>query len=461
MFRSLRAGAGIARACLLSVCALVIAACGGDGTSPRGSAPRLDILAGDGQQGAPNAPLDRPIVVRVQGADGAPEIGAQVRWEASDGGSVTPREQVTDRLGRASADWTLGAGTGTHRARALVGDALEVEFVATTDDHHELLDETLRPLVLTTYEGSGQVVHPDIVQSPATWLGSRRYLAITPYPGGDANRENPSIFGGDVLETWRVPSGLTNPVVKPGAGGYLSDPDIVYEPDHDELWMYYREVQDKNIIKLVRSADGVQWSAPATVASGPNHTIISPSVVRRGRGNWLMWAVDANVGCTASSTKIVLRRSSDGIAWSAPQAVSLQQQGFAPWHIDVQWIPSRSEYWAVYNVKTAGSCTTPALYLATSKDGVTWTTYPSPVLAAGAIPELEDVVYRSTFEYDAAADAITFWYSGARFDKAWIWRSAVQQRRRQELFDQIARPPSAATMMARSRTGIPALLEAP
>jgi hypothetical protein len=256
-----------------------------------------------------------------------------------------------------------------------------------------------------------------------------------------------------------VPAGLTNPVVKPN-GGYLSDPDVIYDADHAELWMYYREVRDGNIVKLVRSADGVRWSAPTTVVSGPSHVIVSPTVVRRSRVDWLMWAVDANVGCTASSTKVVLRRSTNGVDWSAAQPVTLDQVGFSVWHIDVQWIPSRSEYWALYNVKTAGSCTTMALYLATSRDGVSWTTYPTPVLAAGAARVFDDVVYRSSFEYDPAPDAITFWYSGARYDNGWIWSAAVQRRGRQGVFDQIARP-SAPMAMTRSRPGVPILLEAP
>jgi len=60
--------------------------------------------------------------------------------------------------------------------------------------------------------------------------------------------------------------------------------------------------------------------------------------------------------------------------WSPPEQVSLVQLGYSVWHIDVQWIASRSEFWALYNVKTPGSCTTPAVYLATSGDGVTWRT---------------------------------------------------------------------------------------
>jgi hypothetical protein len=111
----------------------------------------------------------------------------------------------------------------------------------------------------------------------------------------------------------------------------------------------------------------------------------------------------------------------------------------------VEWNPSRSEFWALYNVKTAGSCTTSAVYLATSTDGARWTTYPSPVLSRGASDELRDVVYRSSFAYDPSSDAITIWYSGARFDGAnYSWHSAVQRRLRADLFATIQAPAQAA-----------------
>ena len=174
-----------------------------------------------------------------------------------------------------------------------------------------------------------------------------------------------------------------------------------------------------------------------------------------------MWSVNANVGCASETTSIELRRSNDGTTWSAPTPVILAQPGYSVWHLDVQWIPSRNEYWAVYNVKTAGSCTTPALYLATSADGVTWTTYASPVLARGAMRAFSDVVYRSTFSYDAVSDSIELWYSGARYDsRQYVWRSAYQQRSRGELFAAIARIPSRALASRAAAWGSP-LLDAP
>ncbi len=295
---------------------------------------------------------------------------------------------------------------------------------------------TIQVLTLETYDGSGQTVHPDVTSTPDGWAARRRHLAITPYPNGQSSEENPSIFIADNGVTWHPPATGINPLVRPKAYGYLSDPDILYNSITEELWMYYREVMSENEIYLIRSKDGITWNKPDLVIHAPNHQILSPSVVRRGNRDWLMWSVNAgSVGCGSNSTTVELRRSQDGIVWSAPEAVSLVNASLYAWHIDVSWIPSRKEFWAVYNAKTPGSCTTTTLFFATSKDGLHWTVFKQPLLEHGAIPEFQDVVYRSTLEYSESRDEITFWYSGARYETGrYNWQSAVQRRTRNDVF---------------------------
>jgi hypothetical protein len=112
-----------------------------------------------------------------------------------------------------------------------------------------------------------------------------------------------------------------------------------------------------------------------------------------------------------------------------------------PWHIDVIWVPEVQEFWALYNEKPSQTCVTPALRLSTSADGITWTQHPTPVLRAGVTPEFNNIVYRSTFEYDARTDMVTFWYSGARATgETWMWSAAVERRSRRDLFRMIDTP---------------------
>ncbi|MFI5310513.1 MAG: hypothetical protein ACHQQ3_04735 [Gemmatimonadales bacterium] len=320
---------------------------------------------------------------------------------------------------------------------------------------------TLRVLSLSTYDGSGQTVHPDYVSLARPWVAPQHYLAITPYPNGSNKKENPSLFTGTDGVNWRNAAGAPNPLVFPSSG-YLSDPDMVYSPGRNELFLYYRQTDDLDVISLIRSSDGAQWGPPVKVLSGPFNTIISPTVVRRSSGDWLMWTIHPDSSCRGPSTAVELRRSTDGITWSQPEDVDMGTPfGYYAWHIDVQWIKSRNEFWALFPVKTAGNCATRQLYLATSPDGITWTTLPAPLASAGVIKEFGDIVYRSTFFYDAGSDNITFWISGAHMTTTdnFVWSTAVQRRAREEVFHTLMT--SAVRELRPARRGVNAKFDPP
>lgn len=302
---------------------------------------------------------------------------------------------------------------------------------------------TPRILVIPTVDGSGTVVHPDYVHLPPTWPGPARYLAITTYPKADANREWPSIFTQDSASTnWHLVPGTPNPILETLPPSIYSDPDIVYEPDSGQLWMYVRLVNAEwNVLQVVRSGDGIHWTAPVDLDSARNHGMISPTVVRRDRGDWYLWSVHATYGgCSqAGSTFLERRTSTDGISWSAPDSVSIAGH---PWHIDIEWVPERQEWWALY----VEGCMPTSVRLATSGDGMTWTTLPSPVLTAGVLPEFRDVVYRSTLAVEG--DSVRFWFSGAHWnavnDSEWVWHAAASVEGVNSLLQRLSRVPTSA-----------------
>ena len=410
-------------------------ACAGD------AGPRLPavvrVTEGDGQIARVGTLLPAPIVVTVLNADGQPAEGVRVDWRTDDG-RLLPVDGETDALGEARARWQLGQVEGPRTAEATLPGAEPAVFTAIAESPDALPFDDLTPLAFPTYDGSGQVVHPDYAAAPAGVFGLPLHLAITPYPFGNASFENPSFFESGRRDRWALPPGGPNPVVLPPAG-YLSDPALVYVADLNELWLYYRQVTSDNIVQLVRTSDGRTWSAPVEVLRAPNHEIVSPSVVRRAIGDWWMFAVNSGAtGCGAPGTVVEVRRSTDGIHWGDAAPAQLSQPDLWPWHLDVQWIPRLNRFWALYNAKTAGGCTTPAVYLAESTDGLDWQVLAQPVLVKGAIPELQDIVYRSTFEYDPVTDAVTFWFSGARYEAGrYRWGAAVERRHRAALTERL------------------------
>lgn len=112
----------------------VVLALGGCGDSTEeGPVPvAIALLDGNGQDGSAGAALAAPLRVVVTDELGDPVPGVDVAWAVTaGGGSITP-ESTTDAGGVAQATFTLGPGTGEHRATAAVSglDGSPVEFTA-------------------------------------------------------------------------------------------------------------------------------------------------------------------------------------------------------------------------------------------------------------------------------------------------------------------------------------------
>jgi len=440
---------------------LFIAACHPDATTttpPSNVAAAVALVSGDQQQADPQDLLPSPIVFKVTTAAGTALPGVAVRFDVPiGGGTVASVTATSDSSGLVSALWTMGSLGGIQTLEAHVGTTLVATASATTCDPSECfppeqLSSTLSAatlLTLATYDSSGQAVHPDVVRGHGSATGF--WMVITPYPGGNSKYENPSLFRSRDASAWTPPAGVTNPVALPDSDAYLSDPDMVVNTDQ-RLWLYFRAVvAGRNVIRVMHSGNGVAWDAPTDVISVPSHELVSPAIVRAApQAPWQMWSVNAGPqGCSTPTTTIERRTSANGLSWSAPSPVDLNQPGQTIWHIDVQWIASRHEYWALYNTYPIGtSCATNALYIATSADGVTWNTYPSPIAAAGMIPAFKHLIYRSTFMTNPKATNVALWISGAAYAQqtGYVWQTATVSLRVADLFAIASSP--AATMRA-------------
>lgn len=195
-------------------------------------------------------------------------------------------------------------------------------------------------LNLETSDGSGQVTHPDVVYIPEGF-GEKKWtywMVCTPYPDRDARYENPELFVSFDGINWTVPPGLKNPLVPAPiiSGDHHSDPDVLFHLGH--LWLFYRQtIRSKtpreDSLFLMKSADGVRWSAPAEIlCDKTGRELLSPAVIHDG-AEFLMWTVELS-----GEEFLIMRRSSpNGVAWSAPGICKLKglEAPRHAWHIDV------------------------------------------------------------------------------------------------------------------------------
>lgn len=332
-----------------------------------------------------------------------------------------------------------------------------VPEVAEIDESDMLsADVLLEPsrVEVETYDGSGELVHPDALVFPHRWSGHRYWFAATPYPLGNATLENPSAFAGDSAQDWQTIPGLVNPISRPSADGYLSDPDLSYDSAHDRIRLYYRQTTSAvDQLYLRTSRTGNDWSEPTLVVQDARYSLISPAIVRETDGSWRMWTVNAAAGgCRARAAAIALtqRRSRDGIKWDGAEPVNLSIAGFVPWHWDVQHIRNRNEYWAlVAAYPDSGNCSRTSVFFARSANGTTWTVSPTPLLAPGGLPALRDLVYRSSFRYYSADNVVRVWFSGARVEnERFHYAMAVARYPLAELLRRVNEPGAPATVSA-------------
>lgn len=144
-------------------------------------------------------------------------------------------------------------------------------------------------VAIPTYDGSGQTIHPSVLDMGAKWHGYRWWLADTPYAGQAEALENPSVFASNDRINWVVPAGLANPLDDAWDPGppmeYNSDTELIYDPVSARMICFWRYVpgNEQGVLRAKTSTDGSTWSA--TIDVGP--VALSPSITRKPDGRWL------------------------------------------------------------------------------------------------------------------------------------------------------------------------------
>lgn len=156
-----------------------------------------------------------------------------------------------------------------------------------------------------TQKAEWDTTHPDVIDFAKTskeggkWGGYRYWMVLTPNQDGYSQYENPCLAASNDGVNWVVPNGIENPlsgVKHEPTGTHNCDTDLVYNPDSDELWVYYVWEQDSpagtpSNLRLIRvKEDGNSFAITSTTDDKPYERLInsqyrydmqSPAVVRR------------------------------------------------------------------------------------------------------------------------------------------------------------------------------------
>lgn len=296
----------------------------------------------------------------------------------------------------------------------------------------------LHHITTPTYDGSGQSVHPSVVDFKTeygidSWGGFRYWMALTPYPNFNSALENPSILVSKDGLNWINPPNLKNPLAAKPLGllidTYNSDPELVYDPDQNTLILYWREYRGnafekiwaKKISPNYKQSDKIlclekPWDFKKT------GLILSPTVWRKSPKEWFMWTTDGRV-------TVHLYTSSDGITWSLGQPCSapwdLWNGGYIPWHIVAK--PNHSEQRIEFLIagwplqKTMKDCQ--LLYATAPMSQPKELSMPllNPLLVPGGKNQWDNgYIYRSSFVREPGdTPKFRIWYSACSKKKAW------------------------------------------
>ena len=286
-------------------------------------------------------------------------------------------------------------------------------------------------IITPTPYDTTSAVHPSVVDMVAEtgkpFRGWRYWLAITPYEGSNDQKENPCILVSNHGWDWQVPAGLTNPLDDPKAGlngspigGYNSDTELVWDPEGSRFVLYWRRAFEK--LHAAESKDGIHWTYHWNVLTSPTASdLVSPSLVRRGAGDWYMWAG------SAGAVKLHMFRSSSPLGPWASVADPVMPDPGTPnnlWHHSVNWDPGTQHFFML------GDDRDWALFPAVSADGITWKAGPhmlrdGTTYRATMVPSDDPAYFDVWYSYQGVSDLGNDWWTKYTRLPRSLWTSLI------------------------------------
>lgn len=261
-----------------------------------------------------------------------------------------------------------------------------------------------------TYDGSGNTVHPDVVDFATmhgipAWNGYRFWMAHTPYPNSNDQFENPSVLASHNGWEWETPVGLTNPLYPTPAGSFNFDTDWAYDPAADQLVLIFGNGNAG--WKVARSSDGITWPAnpPSMMLDAPPEGPLSKSLVQMADGSWRMFAIGVE-------NRTLLRWSAATPEGPWTLLANGTGLGATTWHLDVCRRGGR----LLAFIDCAAENDTrsfEAMRVASSADeGLTWAENPDPVIIVNSGGWDTNRLYRGSIQPHENGTHMRAWYCG-------------------------------------------------
>lgn len=179
--------------------------------------------------------------------------------------------------------------------------------------------------------------HPKVLNFKEKWHGYKYYMVYSPYPFANDKYENPYLLGSNDLINWETPKGLKNPIEDTPSNYkhehiYNSDPHILYNPDTDKMELYFRFVNENEVIIYRRtSSDAVTWSDKEIIIKDnrSKKDYMSPAVIY-DNGIYKMWFVNKD-------KTVHYFESTDGLHYKNEKIIKLDYPipDLQSWHLDI------------------------------------------------------------------------------------------------------------------------------
>lgn len=282
------------------------------------------------------------------------------------------------------------------------------------------------PNVMKVPAPDGSVCHPSVVDMVAEtgepFRGFRYWLAITPYSMSAVDLEDPCVYVSNYGWDWQTPQGLTNPIddnaTSPAKGGYNSDTELKWDPEGKRFILYWRT--ENNCLHAAESKDGIAWTRHFNVVRANGDLLVSPSLVRRGPGDWWLWA--------GAFRSVFVHRATNPLGpWTRVGAADVPDPGVSKgdlWHHSVLWDDATQRFFML------GDDRNWALFPAVSEDGITWTggnffLADGRTYRATMVPSDEPGWFDMWYSFDGTSDMGANWWTKYTRVPRTLWTNLV------------------------------------